>query len=536
MKIVSVEQMIKVERAANQSGISYGAMMEKAGMGVADWVYSHLEYRRGVVGLVGSGNNGGDTLIALTGLAARGLRTLAFLVRPREADSLVEKYLSSGGAVVDLTEARNLALFKASLGSGTVLLDGMLGTGFHLPLRGALLEVMTDVQRIVQQVEDVQVIAVDCPSGVDCDTGAVSEACLAASHTLTMAAVKQGLLKPPANSFTGAIDLVDIGIGEIEPYLGETLPEMIDSTAARERLPERPASGHKGTFGTALILAGSRPYTGAAYLAGKAAYLAGCGLVNLATLSEVQQSLSGRLIEAVWTLLPGLADGYGYDPKGVRIAVEALNKADSLALGPGWGLDAGNQAFLAALLSLIERDLPTVFDADGLKLLAEIPDWWQKIPEHTILTPHPGEMAILTGRSISEIQNDRWELARHYAKEWGVTLVLKGALTAIGTSEGNLFISPVSDSALGTAGSGDVLTGILGGLLAQGVSAQNAAVLGVWLHGLAGQAAHAALGGPESVTALDILNAIPKALAATKKGWCSSQFKSACFCYADTGK
>jgi NAD(P)H-hydrate epimerase len=139
------------------------------------------------------------------------------------------------------------------------------------------------------------------------------------------------------------------------------------------------------------------------------------------------------------------------------------------------------------------------------------------LPSETILTPHPGEMAILTERSIAEIQADRWELARHYAKDWGVTLVLKGALTVIGFPNGRLFINPISDSALGTAGSGDVLTGLLCGLLAQGVPAENAAVLGVWLHGRAGQLAHEKMGGPESVTALDILGALPQALAETKK-------------------
>jgi NAD(P)H-hydrate epimerase len=238
----------------------------------------------------------------------------------------------------------------------------------------------------------------------------------------------------------------------------------------------------------------------------------------MAALPPVRQSLAGQLIEAVWTSLPELDGGYG--PKGAAILAEPLAKADALGIGPGWGLHASNSNFLVELLAQINKthpDLPIVVDADGLKLLAEIPEWWKKLPSETILTPHPGEMAILTGKPIAEIQADRWETAHHYAKDWGVTLVLKGALTVIGTPDGKLFVNPISDSALGTAGSGDVLTGVLCGLLAQCVSAQNAAVMGVWLHGRAGHLAHEQLGGPESVTALDILEALPQALGETKK-------------------
>jgi NAD(P)H-hydrate epimerase len=510
--------MIAIEKAANQAGIAYETMMENAGKGLADWVYKHLDCKRGVVGLVGSGNNGGDTLIALTQLATRGIRTVAGLVRPREEDHLIARYQARGGALIDLTSAQNISYLEAALSPGAILLDGMLGTGFRLPLHGDLLEVMERVQQAVQRCDGIRVIAVDCPSGVDCDTGEASEVSLGASHTLTMAAVKQGLLKPPAHQLAGDIQGVDIGIGDLDRYLDDPVPAMIGVDLAREQLPERPATGHKGTFGTALVIAGSRPFTGAAYLAGKAAYRAGCGLVNMAVLPPVQQSLAGRLIEAVWT--PLLELGGGYDPKGAAVLAEPLSKADALAIGPGWGLQASNRDFLSALLTQVNEthpDLPVVVDADGLKLLAEIPDWWLKLPPGTILTPHPGEMAILTGRTIADIQADRWAVACHYAKAWGATLVLKGALTVIGFPNGKLFVNPISDSALGTAGSGDVLTGVLCGLMAQDVSAPNAAVLGVWLHGRAGQLAHEKLGVPESVTALDILKALPQALGETKK-------------------
>ena len=515
MKIVSVSQMKAIEKSAFDSGVSYETMMATAGGGVASWVLAHMDATKGVVGLIGSGNNGGDTLIALTKIAEKGFRTQAFLVRSRDNDPLLEAYLSMGGAVIDLTHEDNLAFFEAVMAPVVILLDGMLGTGFQLPLGGALLELMSHIQKVVQCHPEVQVVAVDCPSGIDCDSGEVAPQCMRAQVTLTMAAAKQGLLREPASSFTGQIKLVDIGIGDIDTYLTEKCPILLDEPLARHLLPERPETGHKGTFGTCLAVAGTRQYTGAAFLAGKAAYRAGCGLVNVATVPSVRDSLAGRLIEAVWTILP--ANGDGYDVTGADELRSALGNTDSLVIGPGWGLHASNSTFLEALLPTIPQDLPVVFDADGLKLLGKMDNWWSKVPTQTILTPHPGEMAQITGLSIAEIQGHRWEVARKYAMEWGVTLVLKGAMTVIALPDGTIFINPIKDSALGTAGSGDVLTGVIGGLLAQGMAAKDAALLGVWLHGTAGVQAHKRLGGPEGVTALDILSELPSALEITKR-------------------
>ena len=374
---------------------------------------------------------------------------------------------------------------------------------------------MTQIRSAVQNHPKIQVIAVDCPSGVDCDSGESATQCLKAHHTLTMAAAKQGLLHEPANNLAGKIHLVDIGIGAIEQYISDPLPVLIDHDLASSLLPRRPETGHKGTFGTCLVVAGTRHYTGAAFLAGKAAYRAGCGLVNVATVPEVRESLSGRLIEAVWTILP--EKDHGYNPSGADILQQYIEKTDSLVLGPGWGLQAVNQEFMISLMSIMPNDMPTIIDADGLKLLAGIDHWWQKVPDQTVLTPHPGEMAHLTGLSKDEIQANRWEVASKYARELGVTLVLKGALTVIAMPNGEMVISPISDSALGTAGSGDVLTGVIGGLLAQGMNARDSAIAGVWLHGRAGIQAHQSHGDPTSVTALDILDALPAAIRDTKR-------------------
>ncbi len=246
------------------------------------------------------------------------------------------------------------------------MLDGILGTGFKLPLKGKLSEVMGSIHALVNQCRGLQIIAVDCPSGVDCDTGEADENTLPADHTLTMAAVKQGLLHHPARAYCGEFHLIDIGIGAVSDYIDSPLPIMTDIDWIQSHLPERPETAHKGTFGTCLVLAGSKAFTGAAYLAGKGAYRAGCGLVNVATLNIVRRCLAGELVEAVWTVLP--KHQQGYDPKGAEILIHTFSSANSLVIGPGWGINATNLEFLPQLLKVIPKEMPTLVDADGLKI------------------------------------------------------------------------------------------------------------------------------------------------------------------------
>jgi ADP-dependent NAD(P)H-hydrate dehydratase / NAD(P)H-hydrate epimerase len=515
MKIVTVEQMQAIERSADAAGLSYEAMMHTAGRGIADWVYQHIYDWQSVIGLVGSGNNGGDTIIALNCLAKHGIRTIAFLVKERGDDPLFVDYGVNGGAVVDLSGNKNLAIFQAALVPGTVVLDGVLGTGLKLPLRGQLQVVMANTHKLLEKRLDLLIIAVDCPSGVDCDTGEASEVTVHADHTLTMAAMKQGLLHHPARAHAGDLHYIGIGIDDLSQHLSAALPAMIDQDVISANFPQRPDSGHKGTFGTCLVLAGSEPYTGAAFLTGKSAYRAGCGLVNMAATKDVHHSLSGRLIEAVWTLLPDQSGAY--DNQGVDTLSQSLLAATAMVLGPGWGLSDLNLEFLRGVLQIIPKDLPTLIDADGLKLLSHLEEWWTLLPEHSVLTPHPGEMSVLTGLEIDQIQSNRWEIARHYAELWNVVLVLKGAVTVVAAPGEVVHVNPISDAALATAGSGDVLSGVIGGLMAQGISAHAASVVGVWIHSQAGVLAGRKLGTGLSVTALDILECLPDAFVKAKE-------------------
>lgn len=515
MKIVSVEQMKAIERAADASGVSYEMMMKNAGRGIANWISRNVSHRQGVIGLVGAGNNGGDTLIALTWMAKWGLRTQAFLVKENGNDALLDDYLSSGGAVVDISRNDRLDFFDAALIPGVVVLDGILGTGFRLPLRRPLHDVMVNIHKRLENRSDLLIIAVDCPSGVDCDTGEVSAATIPAAYTLTMAAMKQGLLSHPARSFAGDLHYIDIGIGDPSIYTKDGLSEMIDHSVIRDLFPRRPDSGHKGTFGTCLMIAGSAPYVGAAYFAGKAAYRMGCGLVHMGVVRDVHRLLAGRLLEAVWTVIPDI-EGV-FDPDGLQVLLSALQSATAIAIGPGWGVNESNILFLTDLLQHLPPSTPLLIDADALKLLVNLKQWWSLLPDQVVLTPHPGEMSVLTRLKTSEIQSNRWEIASEYAKLWRVNLVLKGALTVIACANGKIFINPVSDPALATAGSGDVLTGVIGGLMAQGVSAAHASVLGVWIHANSGKIARINCKTDMSVTALDLLDYLPGAIVKAKE-------------------
>jgi NAD(P)H-hydrate epimerase len=374
------------------------------------------------------------------------------------------------------------------------------------------------------------VVAVDCPSGVNCDTGEAVQDAIPASVTVTMAAVKQGLVKFPAFDLVGDLRVVDIGLTDDVKAWAEIRNEVADEEMVGEILPERPDDSHKGTFGTALIAAGSINYTGAALLAGKAAYRVGTGLVTLAVPSPLHVVLAGHFPEATWLLLPhemGVISSEASD-----VLIKHLDRVTGLLLGPGFGTEETTRDFLENLIEakalvkkggprigFVHEDKkqkeeknvtlpPLVIDADGLKLIKQIDNWEKLIPPSSILTPHPGEMAILTGLSRDEIQADRLGIASKFARQWGQVVILKGAFTVIASPEGYATVIPVASSALARAGSGDVLAGLVVGLLAQGVEPYHAAVAGAWIHAQAGLFAAEKLGNPASVMAGDLIDSV----------------------------
>ncbi len=529
--LVTVEEMRALEREADARGWTYAQMMEAAGAGLAQVVAREFAIldAPGALGLVGKGNNGGDTLVALAHLAQQGWQVSAYLTHPRPEDPLVERVLAAGGRVW-LAQDPDTPPLEALIAEHPVLLDGVLGTGVRLPLRGALAELLTRAKAAVQRHRPA-VVAVDVPSGIDCDTGQAAEQVLPAQLTVTMAAVKVGMVLPPALPLVGRIEVVDIGLPPDLPTWAQVRRFVPDATAVQAVLPPRPADAHKGTFGTAVVAAGSVNFTGAALLAGEAAYRSGAGLVTLAVPYPLHAALAGALPEATWILLP---DELGViAARAAEVLTRNLGRATALLVGPGFGLEDTTAEFLTRLLGVepdtrpragflarpeappqaTKPDLPPlVVDADGLKLLARIDDWPQRLPGPAVLTPHPGEMAVLTGLSVAEIQSQRLAVAEQYARQWGHVVVLKGAGTLIAAPDGRTAAIPVATPALARAGTGDVLAGIIVGLRAQGVDAFEAAWAGAWLHAQAGLKALALLGHSAAVLAGDVLAALPDVL------------------------
>jgi NAD(P)H-hydrate epimerase len=287
--------------------------------------------------------------------------------------------------------------------------------------------------------------------------------------------------------------------------------EIVDAKWVRKALPERPLDGHKGTFGTVLVVGGSLNYSGAVILAGEAAFRSGAGWVTLAVPEPLHAALAGSFIEATWLLLPH-EDGF-IAADAVEVVNTNLSKPSTMLIGPGFGVQKTSGDFIAKLL-LDGQNLPSlVFDADGLKLLAEIPGWWEQLPDCAVLTPHPGEMSIMTMLSTGEIQADRIEIAEKYAQEWGHVVVLKGAFTVIAAPDGRTAVVPVATPALARAGTGDVLAGLIAGLQAQGMGAYEAAAAGAWIHAQAGLHAADVLGSTAAVLAGDVLASTVDVLA-----------------------
>ncbi len=536
VKLFTVKEMQALEKEANSGGLSYEMMMENAGKGLAEEIeiaYSHLENRR-IIALVGSGNNGGDALVALSYLSLTKWDTCAYIVRERAGDDpLVKTVLKNGGQVINIEDDHKYTRLGELLKTSSVLIDGVFGTGIKLPLKVEIAELLSFINEMIQdQTEKIHVVAVDCPSGVDCDTGEADDSTIPAEITVTMAGIKSGLIRFPAAKLSGELRIASIGpIEDLKAYKNNP-KYILTHEIVRNYLPERGIDAHKGTFGTAFIIAGSVNYTGAALLAGLAAYRVGAGLVTMAVPAPLHEALSGHLPESIWILLPHEMGVISAD--AVRVVRQNISRATAILVGPGFGLEDATMEFIARLftegsskdqgeMGFLQGEakrtmgglsqIPIIMDADGLKLMSKIKDWHELLLSPAVLTPHPGEMSVLTGLPIEEIQEKRLEIAEKYSNIWGHVVVLKGAFTIIASPDGQIAVVPVATPALARAGTGDVLAGLIVGLRAQGVNAFEAACAGAWIHANAGVLAAKRLGNTASVIASDVLNAVPQVIS-----------------------
>jgi NAD(P)H-hydrate epimerase len=408
----------------------------------------------------------------------------------------------AGVSVVDLSSAGQ-ADWARALAPADVVVDALLGTGLRDDVRGVFAAAIAAIN-----ARSALTIAVDIPSGLDADTGRAHGCAVRADLTATMGARKLGLVLEPTAP-VGELRVVDLGVPIVPPSESEATAFWIDEAGVRPSVPPRASTAYKGTAGHLIVVAGSEGKTGAAWLTARAALRAGAGLVTVASTAAGQIALDAKVVEA---MTARFTDGDDADGTS-HAAIEALLGAPSvrgLALGPGIPTGVGMRGLVNRLAR--EAQVPMVIDADGLNLLGErAADALKGAAAPRIVTPHPGEMGRLSGRSTADVQADRLGCARAFAAASGAIVVLKGARTLVATPSGQAFVNPAVEPALGTAGSGDVLTGVVGALLAQGLSPLDAAIAGVFLHGRAGARAGKTHGAPGTIA-----SDLPEAIAAVR--------------------
>jgi NAD(P)H-hydrate epimerase len=509
MRLVTASQMRDLERRSEDAGVSTATLMENAGLAVAQEVWmllGSLDERR-ILALCGPGNNGGDGLVAARHLFEWGAQIAVYLLAPRDpSDPNLVQIVEREIPVTVAEEDEGHEILDGLLGGAELVIDALLGTGRSRPIDGALAEMMRRLRDARERTVRPRLVAVDLPTGVDADSGAVDPLAASADLTVALGFPKVGLYSGAGADYTGRIQEVEIGI---PAELTRDLPlELLDRTWTKRHLPPRPADANKGTFGRVLAVAGSRNLVGAAVLAATAAYRTGAGYVTLATPESIYPIVAGRLPEATFLPLPEQAGSL--TESSVGDVLESLLAGNTLLTGCGLGPDA--DAFVRAVLT---ADLPltngVVLDGDALNALSRWHGWWRQLRLPLVLTPHPGEMARLCGLTVEEVQAQRMELAVNRAREWHAVVVLKGAGSVIAAPDGRSWLAPFANPALATAGSGDVLAGAIAGLLAQGLAPAEAAACGVFLHGMAGDAARKEL-GPAGVIAGDLLPELPRAI------------------------
>ena len=493
-------------RAIRELGIPGPRLMDHAGTGAAGLIARWLAPIRGktVVVVCGKGNNGGDGFVVARRLKARGAAVRVLLVG-RRAEVRGDAADALGRWRGRVEEVEEPSGFARALGGADVIVDALLGTGVSGAARGPAAAAIEAINRA--GAGGVPVVALDLPSGLDSDRGALPGPTVKAWRTVTFAGLKRSLLLAPAAAQAGVVDIADIGVSAEETRRGITTWRL-EATDVRGSFPPRDRDAHKGRFGHLLVVAGSLGKTGAAVLAGRAALRSGVGLCTIAAPASQQPIVAAQAPEYMTEALPEtVAQSLSLKARD-RIA-ELARRMDAVALGPGLSLDPEAQELARGLIRELPR--PMVVDADALSALAGHLDLLRHAAGPRALTPHPGEMARMLGTTIEAVQADRIEVTRTFAREHGVAVALKGAGTVIAGPDGHVAINPTGNPGMAKGGSGDVLTGIVGALLAREIEPAAALQAGCYVHGLAADVAGRDR-GEYGMLASDIIESLPAAL------------------------
>jgi len=498
-------------RALDQWAIAHGTpghvLMERAGKGATAVLRRHWKRGRTVV-VCGHGNNGGDGFVIARHLRRARIPVEVWLaaapsaVRGDAARALTA-WRRAGGRVRECVDARDLESLRKSLERAAVIVDALLGTGLNAPVDGLHAAIIDAIN-----ATDVPVLAVDIASGLSADTGRPLGTAVRATVTATFGHPKVGQLFHPGIAHTGTLEVVDIGLPpEGVESLGATT-HLLEPRTMGALLPRRARHAHKGTFGHVLVVAGSRGKTGAALLATEGASRAGAGLVTLACAALLQPTLEGQVREAMTAALPDGRDGTASLGDGIAL-MRLLEARDAVVCGPGLGVNPDTRTLVATIVRTAR--MPIVLDADALNAVAGTGVLRERIGS-TVVTPHPGEMGRLLEITTAEVQADRLRVARQLAVRDQIVVVLKGARTVVVAPDGHGAIVPTGNPGMASGGTGDVLAGVIGGLLAQGLSPFDAACLGAFAHGLAGDRV-ALRQGEIGLLARDLVDEMPGTLA-----------------------
>jgi NAD(P)H-hydrate epimerase len=509
-KVVTASEMQAIDRSAiEEFGIPGMVLMENAGLAAASLIHENVPdlLEKKVVIVCGKGNNGGDGFVIARHLLIDGVQVDILLLGKRQqlkSDARVNADIAfkMGVPIHEITD-KNLNAQNHLLRHCHIIVDALFGTGLSKPAGGLYEKVIKKIN-----ASNKYVVAVDIPSGVDSDSGHFIGPHIKANVTAALALLKRSHLLFPAAESMGEVQILDISIPH-EAVEKQDIPvAWLEFDDIQSLIPKRPTNTHKGEYGHTLVLAGSRGKGGAAGLTGLAALRAGAGLVTLAVPESCHQALEFNPLETMTVALPETKSGC-VSTKAVDVIMETLKGKNALAIGPGLSTDKETVRLLETLLPQVE--CPLIIDADGINALGKSGKLIDQIRAETVLTPHPKEMSRLSGWSVQDILNQRIERAGEYAQEHNITLLLKGARTVVAFADGTVLINPTGNPGMATAGSGDVLTGLIAGLISQGLSVPSATSAGAFIHGMAGDI-YAEANHLIPLIASDLLDKVPEAL------------------------
>lgn len=501
MKLGTREILREIDRLTIEKyGIPGVVLMENAGRAVTRAATDNYPQINRVAVMCGGGNNGGDGFVIARHLIKRGRHVDTYILKNRK------DYTGDAKTNLEILENTNANIIKlrsdfSNFSPCELIIDAVFGTGLDREVNGLYAKVIDFING-----SNCQVISVDVPSGLDANSGKLLGTAVKADITVTFVVPKLGLAVYPGADYTGKLYVADISTPSL---LEDGIPdELITFKKCKEILKPRENNTHKGTYGHLLVIAGSPGKSGAAYLSSCGAARAGTGLVTAAIPSSIAEAMEQKTTETMTESVPSGSDGC-FGSKSLEKILSLLNGKSAVAAGPGISTGTDTKNFLYDLLGNLK--IPVVADADAVNIIAVNTGVLKDIKVPLILTPHPGEMARLCGVSSKDVQDNRISFARDFSTKYGVYIVLKGARTVVSTPEGNIYINPTGNAGMASGGMGDVLTGMISGFLAQGYTPEESCILGVFIHGLAGDMV-SSMYGSTGFYASEVADMVPEAV------------------------